>query len=80
MSNINRKTKIIRDTLRYVKGKNIPLPSVVEISDSGTYNRKCVFCPRSDDSYEDIKEFISDKLHHKIFKELSDLNYSGLII
>ena len=78
--NINRKSKIIRDTLRYVKGKNIPLPSVVEISDSGTCNRKCVFCPRSDDSYEDIKEFISDKLHHKIFKELSDLNYSGLII
>ena len=78
--NIHRKSKIIRDTLCFVKNSTIPLPSLIEISDSGTCNRSCVFCPRSDDSYEDIKEFISDKLHHKIFKELSNLNYSGLIM
>ena len=78
--NIDRKSKIIKDTLNFINNSNTPLPSLIEISDSGTCNRFCSFCPRSDPSYKDVKEFISDKLHNKIFKELSDLNYKGLII
>ena len=58
----------------------IPLPSEVEISESGICNRKCSFCPRSDPDYPDINEFISEKLHSKLCDELSELNYSGLII
>ena len=78
--NINRKSSIVKNSLQYFNNTEIPLPSVVEISDSGTCNRTCSFCPRSDPNYEDKKEFISEKLHHKIFTELSSLNYSGLII
>jgi radical SAM protein with 4Fe4S-binding SPASM domain len=54
--------------------------SVVEISNSGMCNRKCSFCPRSDPDYPDINEFISNNLHTKIFSELSELNYKGMII
>ena len=32
-----------RHTLRYIKNTNIPLPSLVEISDSGTCNRDVQF-------------------------------------
>ena len=37
-------------------------------------------CPRSDDGYQDIKEFITTDLHTKLMNELSDLNYKGLIM
>lgn len=78
--NIYRKSAIIKDSLQFIKGTEIPLPSCVEISDSGTCNRTCSFCPRSDSNYKDVKEFISKKLHTKIFEELSQHNYKGLII
>ena len=78
--NIYRKSKIVENSIQFYKDTNIPLMSVVEISDSGTCNRKCSFCPRSDPNYKDVKEFISEKLHNKIFKELSSYNYSGMII
>jgi radical SAM protein with 4Fe4S-binding SPASM domain len=81
--NIKRKSKIVDDTLQYVEGSKIPLPSVVEISDSGTCNRSCVFCPRSDPKWIkefDNKEFIKKNLHEKICKELSEYNYSGIIV
>ena len=57
--NIHKKSKFIKDSLQYFPNTKIPLPSLVEISNSGTCNRKCSFCPRSDENYEDIKEFIS---------------------
>jgi len=78
--NIKRKSEIIKNSLQFIEGTNVPLPSLVEISDSGTCNRKCSFCPRSDPSYKDIKEFITEKLHTKICKELSDLDYKGMLI
>ena len=78
--NIDRKSKIIQDTLSFIKGTKIPLPSLVEISDSGTCNRVCPFCPRSDPDYKDIKQFISEKLHTSICKQLSEHNYSGMLI
>ena len=78
--NIDRKSKIIQDTLSFIKGTKIPLPSLVEISDSGTCNRVCPFCPRSDPDYKDIKQFISEKLHTSICEQLSEHNYSGMLI
>ena len=81
--NIKRKSKIVGDTLKFVKGSKIPLPSVIEISDSGTCNRACVFCPRSDAAWIkefDKKEFIKKELHEKICKELSQYNYSGIVV
>ena len=43
---IKRKAEITKKIQFYKK--NIPLPSVVEISESGTCNRTCSFCPKSD--------------------------------
>ena len=59
---------------------NNPLPSVVEISESGTCNRACSFCPRSAEDYKDIKEFVSTELIEKLAKELAIFNYQGLFL
>ena len=78
--NIHRKSSIVKNSLQYFEGTKIPLPSVVEISDSGTCNRTCSFCPRSDPNYVDKKEFISKNLHENICRQLSELNYRGMVI
>lgn len=81
--NIDRKSKIVQDALQFTKKGNVPLPSVVEISDSGTCNRSCVFCPRSDPEWIkkfDKKDFITTKLHEKICKELSEYDYKGIVV
>lgn len=75
---IKKKNKDI-ENIQYTK-EGYPLPSIIEISESGTCNRKCSFCPRSDPSWIDIKEFISDELIDKLCKELSAFNFHGLII
>jgi radical SAM protein with 4Fe4S-binding SPASM domain len=65
--------------VEYYKDK-VPLPSVFEISPSGTCNRKCGFCPRSAPDFKDIKEFVSINLIEKISKELAAINWSGLML
>ena len=77
--NIPTKSKKIDQTFQYLPNTTIPLPSEVEISESGTCNRVCSFCPRSDPENKDIKEFISNDLHEKICLELKELNYMGTI-
>ena len=77
--NIPRKEKITRDRLQFLPGTKIPLMSVVEISNSGMCNRKCSFCPRSDPSFIEKKEFISNGLHKKLCEELKELDYQGTI-
>lgn len=57
----------------------LPLPTEIEISESGTCNRKCSFCPRSGPDFLDKKEFISNKLHERLCTQLKQLNYSGTI-
>ena len=78
--NINRKSSISDKNLFYFKDSNIPMPSVIEVSNSGMCNRKCSFCPRSDPDYNHVNEFIHHKLHKKIYDELETYNYSGSII
>jgi len=78
--NIERKSEIVKKTLRYIKNTKISLPSLVEISDSGTCNRTCSFCPRSDLNYKDVKEFISEDLHKSICKQLAEYQYSGILV
>ena len=75
---IKRKAKLTSN-IQLTKD-NIPLPSVIEISESGTCNRKCSFCPRSAPDFKDVKEFISENLIIKISKELSIYNYSGIFL
>lgn len=75
--NMPRKSEMT-EKVQFVDG--IPLPSVVEISNSGTCNRKCAFCPRSAPDFPDVKEFIDDRFVHTIGKQLGKLDYSGMIL
>jgi len=75
---IKRKANLTKN-VQFFK-KNIPLPSVIEISESGTCNRVCSFCPRSSPEYKDVKEFISEDLILKLSKELTNFDYSGIFL
>jgi len=75
---IARKSSIIDDALRQVDGW--PLPSVVEVSESGTCNRKCAFCPRSAPDFPDVKDFIEPWLLLKLVNELAAFDYSGIFL
>ena len=77
---IEVKEKAVAERLQFLPNSEIPLPSEVEISESGMCNRKCSFCPRSDPDYDHRNEFISFELHKKLCDELSSVNYKGLII
>jgi radical SAM protein with 4Fe4S-binding SPASM domain len=74
------KEKAIAERLQFIPNTQIPLPSEIEISESGMCNRKCSFCPRSDPDYDHRNEFISFELHKKLCDELKEVNFSGLII
>ena len=76
---IKRKKNITDNSFQLLKGTSFPLPSEVEISESGTCNRKCSFCPRSDPDYKDVKDFIKPELHTKLIKELKDQDYRGVV-
>lgn len=79
--NLKFKKKTVEDKIQFFKHKDklVPLPSEIEISESGTCNRKCVFCPRSAPDFEDVKSFIDEKLVEKVAIELKNLNYKGVI-
>ena len=79
--NLENKSKTVENRIQLFKYGHLklPLPTEIEISESGTCNRKCSFCPRSDPNFEDKKEFISDDLHEKLCNELKDLNYEGTV-
>ncbi len=77
---IEIKEKAVAERLQFLPNSQTPLPSEVEISESGMCNRKCSFCPRSDPNYLHKNEFISFDLHKKLCDELSHLNFSGIII
>lgn len=81
-TNIENKSKTVKERIQFYNyngKKKLPLPTEIEISESGTCNRKCSFCPRSDPNFVDNKEFISEDLHLKLCNELSFLNYAGTI-
>ena len=79
--NIENKSKTVEDKIQFFEhqGVSLPLPTEIEISESGTCNRSCSFCPRSAADFEDKKEFISNELYEKLCLELNELNYKGTI-
>ena len=56
-TNIKNKNKTIENRIQLYEHNNnkFPLPTEIEISESGTCNRKCSFCPRSAPDFEDKK-------------------------
>ena len=79
--NIASKSKTVEDKIQLFnyQGVDLPLPTEIEISESGTCNRTCSFCPRSAPDFIDKKDFISNTLHEKLCHELKELNYTGTI-
>ena len=79
--NLKNKSKTVEEKIQLYEYNKIsyPLPTEIEISESGVCNRKCSFCPRSDPSFVERKEFITNDLHLKLCKELEQLNYKGTI-
>jgi len=81
--NITRKGEALQ---RHLKESNEdseapPFFSLIEFNLSGLCNRKCVFCPRADPSvYPNVNEHISLDLYEKIMRELSEVEYSGMIL
>lgn len=75
---IPRKSSLIDSSLSFYK--DMPLPSVVEINESGKCNRSCSFCPKSDPNYPDVSEFIDTALIEKLTQELGEVNYSGIFV
>ena len=80
-TNLKNKSKTVEDKIQLYKhrGSLLPLPTEIEISESGTCNRVCSFCPRSATDFVDKKEFISNLLHEKLCLELKELSYKGTI-
>ena len=80
-TNIINKSKTVESKIQLFEhnGVMLPLPTEIEISESGTCNRTCSFCPRSAKDFEDKKEFIENSLHEKLCLELKELNYKGTI-
>ena len=80
-TNLEFKKKTVEGKLQFLSynNKTLPLPTEIEISESGTCNRTCSFCPRSNPDFEDKKEFIKNDLHLKLCNELSEINYKGTI-
>ncbi|MDA7715347.1 SPASM domain-containing protein [Pelagibacteraceae bacterium] len=80
-TNLKNKSKTVENKIQFVNynGVKMPLPTEIEISESGTCNRVCSFCPRSAKDFIDKKEFIKDHLHEKMCDELKQYNYEGTI-
>ena len=77
---IEFKKKAVSDRLQFIPNTKIPLPSEVEISESGMCNRKCSFCPRSEPNYNHVNQFIDFNLNKKLCDELSEFDFAGLFI
>jgi radical SAM protein with 4Fe4S-binding SPASM domain len=79
--NLKNKSKTVEEKIQLYEfdGKILPLPTEIEISESGTCNRSCSFCPRSAANFVDKKEFITNTLHEKLCIELKELNYKGTV-
>ena len=80
-TNLKNKAQTVEGKIQLFQydGIKLPLPTEIEISESGTCNRTCSFCPRSAADFQDKKEFISNELHEKLCTELQKLNYKGTI-
>ena len=76
---ISRKSAIVDESFAQFE-TGVPLPSVVEISESGTCNRTCAFCPRSAPDYPDIKEFVEADLIDKLTRQLAEAGFEGLVL
>ena len=59
---------------------NVPMPTWIELSLIDVCNRKCVFCPKSDENVApDTHQKMSSKIIDKIHDDLSEMGFKGII-
>lgn len=76
--NLQRKSAYV-DVVQMYKG--LPLFSWIDLNLTELCNRKCVFCPRTDEAeYPNQKLHMSLQLAEKMANELRELNYNGVIV
>lgn len=80
--NIPRKGKFLQNHQEGSNsGNTTPFFSLIEFNLSGLCNRTCVFCPRSNpEVFPNINEHIPIQLFEKVMKELSEVEYDGMIL
>lgn len=75
-----RKGKIVKKSLSHWKGR--PLFSVIEISPVAACNRRCTFCPVSEDYYKKhgLRGVMKKSLYEKLIGDLASIEYAGMIL
>jgi MoaA/NifB/PqqE/SkfB family radical SAM enzyme len=77
---IARIGKLIHESYQ-VNDQNVPLPSWIELTVMDTCNRKCVFCPRGDDTIvPDQPHKMRKALYTKMATELEEIGFRGTIM
>ena len=79
-STTKRKNAIAAERLSDRQGT--PVFSIVEISVVAACNRRCPFCPVSDDYYEELglSGVMKLPLYEKLLSDLKSINYAGMIL
>ena len=78
LTNLLRKSSYIDSVARF---KGVPLFSWIDINITELCNRKCVFCPRvNPEFYPNLNLHMDIELAKKIGKELSSINYQGVVV
>jgi len=67
---------------RLTTNTGIPVFSIVEISVVAACNRRCSFCPVSDDYYKKVglSGVMKQSLYEKLLQDLESIDYSGMIL
>ena len=76
--NLKRRAPLVNENIKFFK--KVPLPSWIEMSLIDACNRKCGFCPKSnEDLAPDTYMRMSRSLIDKICRELKEIEYNGSI-
>tara|TARA_Y100000768_G_scaffold113266_1_gene83448 strand:- start:3651 stop:4520 length:870 start_codon:yes stop_codon:yes gene_type:complete len=77
-TNLNRRTKIVDGKPDLFQG--VPLPTWVELSLIDVCNRKCTFCPKSNELVApDTYQSMSRELIKRVHDQLININFKGAI-
>ena len=76
-----KKREILDQCLSFFRG--IPLFAQIEFNVIGGCNRRCAFCPVSNDNFYDNRvrgDKLDLSLYRKILKELNEVGYRGIVV